>query len=46
VTEQAPDGTPVFTLTHDGRVYRGLPILAGELDLVALRAGMDAQYSK
>jgi hypothetical protein len=46
VTEHAPDGTPVFTLTHDGSVYRGLPILPGELDDVALRAGMDAQYSK
>lgn len=46
VTEQAPDGTPVFTLTHNGGVYRGLPILPGELDLVALRAGMDTQYPK
>jgi hypothetical protein len=36
----------VITITHSGFVYRGLPVVPGQLDAAVLRAGMDKQYSK
>ncbi|MEA2368106.1 MAG: hypothetical protein QOH38_824 [Thermoleophilaceae bacterium] len=45
VTEQRPDGTPVFELHFadpEWSSYRAVPVLRGELSRGALRRGMDA----
>jgi hypothetical protein len=46
ITEHRNDGQRVITITHSGFVYRGLPVVPGQLDAAVLRAGMDKQYSK
>jgi hypothetical protein len=47
ITEASPDGTRVFALDFlpFALGYRAFPILPGQLDRAALRAGMDAQYA-
>jgi hypothetical protein len=46
-TEMAPDGTREVLLQFgDGKIlYRTIPVPFGQLDLGALRAGMDAQWA-
>lgn len=45
-TEATPDGSRVFSLTFTAPTvtYRSIPVMPGELDRDALRAGMDSQY--
>jgi hypothetical protein len=48
VTELSATNTPVFRLIfNNGLVsYRGEPVLPGQLNAPALRAGMDAQFPR
>jgi hypothetical protein len=48
VTELAPDGTRPYRLEFANPIgsYRAEPLLPGDLDIAAVRAGMDAQYPR